>query len=179
LSTVRVVPAVERDVPVIFAMLRELSEYEKLTGVFVATEEKIRAGLFGEDPAAEALLAYDGPQCGGVAIFYRNYSTFLAEPGIYLEDLYVQPELRGKGLGFALLSRIAHIAMERGCGRVEWGVLDWNEPSIQFYKRLGAIPMDEWTKYRLAGEPLRQLAARYTTPSPAASQASPTTASRS
>ena len=169
----------ERDVPVIFAMIRELAEYEKLTDIFVATEERIRAGLFGDDPAAEALLAYDGPQCAGFAIFFRCYSTFLAEAGIYLEDLYVKPELRGNGIGFALLSRIAQIATERGCGRVEWGVLNWNEPSIQFYKRLGAVPMDEWTKYRLTGEPLRQLAARCVMPSPAASQASRTTASRS
>lgn len=165
--------------PVLFAMIRELAEYEKLTGTFVATEERIRAGLFGDDPAAEALLAYDGPQCAGFAIIFRCYSTFLAEAGIYLEDLYVKPALRGKGIGFALLSRIAQIATERGCGRVEWGVLDWNEPSIQFYKRLGAVAMDEWTKYRLAGEPLRQLASHSVTPSPAAIPASTPTASRS
>src|SRR4029077_19897484 len=103
-STIRIVPAVERDVPVLFAMIRELAEYEKLTDTFVATEERIRAGLFGDDPAAEALLAYDGSQCAGFAIFFRCYSTFLAEPGIYLEDLYVKPELRGNGIGFALLS---------------------------------------------------------------------------
>jgi len=160
-------------------MIRELAEYEKLTDVFVATEEKIGAALFGEDPAAEALLAFFGDRYAGFAIFFRNYSTFLAESGIYLEDLYVKPELRGKGVGFALLSRVAQIAAERGCGRVEWGVLNWNEPSIQFYQRLGAVPMDEWTKYRLTGEPLRRLAARTTMPSLVSTRASSTTASQS
>jgi GNAT superfamily N-acetyltransferase len=159
-------------------MIRELAEYEQLTHVFTATEDRIRTALFGENPAAEALLAYYGPKQVGFAIFFRNYSTFLAEPGIYLEDLYVKPELRGKGLGFALLSQVAQIAAERGCGRVEWGVLNWNEPSIQFYKKLGAVPMDEWTKYRLTGEPLRQLARHDATPSPASAPASPPTASR-
>jgi GNAT superfamily N-acetyltransferase len=178
-SSIRIVPAVEGDVPVIFSMIRELAEYEKLMDIFVATEDRIRGALFGEDPLAEALLAYDGTVPAGFAIFFRNYSTFLAEAGIYLEDLYVKPELRGKGIGFALLARIAQIATERGCGRVEWGVLNWNQPSIEFYQRLGAVPMDEWTKYRLTGEPLRQLASRSATPSRAADQASQTTASQS
>ena len=165
--------------PILLAMIRELAEYERLAHVVTATEERIRAGLFGEHPAAEALLASHGAEPAGFAIFYRSYSTFLAEPGIYLEDLYVKPELRGKGIGLALLGRIAQIANERDCGRVEWGVLNWNEPSIHFYKRLGAVPMDEWTKYRLTGEPLRSLARHNPTPSPAAAPASQTTVLRS
>ena len=153
--------------PVILEMIRGLAEYEKLGHLVTATEERIRATLFGADqfgqgPAAEVLLAYlpgqQGAECAGYAVFYRTYSTFLAEPGIYLEDLYVKPDARGKGLGSALLGRVARIAMERGWGRVEWEVLDWNEPSIRFYRRLGAVPMDAWTKYRLTGEALQKVA---------------------
>jgi len=139
-------------------MIVELAEYEKLAHLVIATEEQVRASLFGKDPAAEVLLAKVGPDCVGFAVFFRSYSTFLATPGLYLEDLYVKPSLRGQGVGFALLRRVAQIAAERGCGRVEWGVLDWNEPSIQFYKKLGAVAMDEWTKYRLDGEALQKLA---------------------
>jgi GNAT superfamily N-acetyltransferase len=113
--------------------------------------------LFGDRPAAEALMAYRDLECAGFALFFPNYSTFLAQPGIYLEDLYVKPHFRGKGIGFALLQRLAAIAIERGCGRLEWEVLDWNEPSIRFYRRIGAAPMDEWTKYRLTGESLERL----------------------
>ena len=156
---VRIAPATEADAPVVFRMILALAEYEKLAHAVTATEERIRAALFGEDPAAEALLAYVGDECVGLALFFRVYSTFRAEPGLYLEDLYVQPHARGKGVGFALLQRVARIAVERGWGRVEWGVLDWNEPSIAFYKKLGAVPMDEWTKYRLTGDALHRLAA--------------------
>jgi GNAT superfamily N-acetyltransferase len=123
-----------------------------------ATEEKLRESLFGSKPAAEVMLAdYDG-ECAGFALFFTNYSTFLARPGIFLEDLFVKPHLRGKGIGLALSRRLANVAIERGCGRVEWEVLDWNEPSIRFYKKLGAVPMDEWTKYRLTGEAIGKLA---------------------
>jgi len=155
---IRIAPATERDVPVVLEMIRGLAEYEKLAHRVTATEERIRATLFGKEPAAEVLLAYREAECAGFAVFYRTYSTFLAEPGIYLEDLYVKPEARGKGVGLALLGRVGRIAVERGWGRVEWEVLNWNEPSIRFYRRLGAVPKDAWTMYRLSGEALRNLA---------------------
>ena len=157
-STVRIVPAAEPDIPVILDMIRALAEYEKLAHVVTATEERLRATLFGDPPAAEVLLAHLEMECAGFAVFFSNYSTFLAQPGIYLEDLYVKPDARGKGIGLALLTHIARIATERGCGRVEWSVLDWNEPSIRFYKQLGAVPMEDWTRYRLSGEELARLA---------------------
>lgn len=158
--TVRVVPASEADVPVILEMIRALAEYEKLLHIVVATEDQLRRTLFGAHPSAEVLLAYLEDEPVGFALFFPNYSTFLAQPGLYLEDLYVKPHARGKGAGIALLKELARIAVSRGCGRVEWAVLDWNEPSIQFYKRLGALPMDEWTIFRLTGESLATLAAR-------------------
>ena len=158
MPNVRIVPATEADCAIVLGLIRELAEYEKLTHIVTATEEKIRRSLFGDRPAAEAMLAYAGGECAGFALFFQNYSTFLAQPGLYLEDLYVKPHLRGKGIGFALLKRLAEIGVERGCGRVEWSVLDWNEPSIAFYKKLGATPMDEWTIFRLTGEPLKKLA---------------------
>jgi GNAT superfamily N-acetyltransferase len=150
--------ATESDVPVILAMIRGLAEYEKLAHLVTATEERLRETLFGAKPAAEVMLADYDHDCAGFALFFTNYSTFLARPGIFLEDLFVKPHLRGKGVGQALLRRLARIAAERGCGRVEWEVLDWNEPSIQFYKKLGAVPMDDWTKYRLTGEAIGKLA---------------------
>lgn len=155
---IRIVSATERDIPVILEMIRALANYERLAHVVTATEERLRESLFGARPAAEVMLAYCDLECAGFAVFFQSYSTFLAQPGIYLEDLYVKPNLRGKGIGLALLGRLAEIAVERGCGRMEWGVLNWNEPSIQFYKRLGAEPMHEWTKYRLTGEALEKLA---------------------
>ena len=159
MPTIQIRPATEADTPVILELIRALAEYEKLSHVVTATEDKLRRSLFGDDPVAEALLAYHERECAGFALFFPNFSTFLAQPGIYLEDLYVKPHLRGKGIGFALLARLARIAAERGCGRMEWEVLDWNEPSIQFYRRLGAVAMDDWTKYRLTGEALEKLAA--------------------
>ena len=155
---VRIVPAIERDVPLILEMIRALAEYERLLHEVVATEEKLRQTLFGPKPFAEAVLAYHGAECAGFAVYFSTYSTFLAQPGIYLEDLYVKPEARGKGLGFALLRYLAKLARERNCGRLEWSVLNWNEPSIQFYKKLGAVPKDEWTRYQLAGEALGRVA---------------------
>jgi GNAT superfamily N-acetyltransferase len=157
---VRIVPATEQDVPLILEMIRALAEYERLAHEVVATEEKLRATLFGPKPAAEVVFAYGGEECVGFAVFFSTYSTFLAQPGIYLEDLYVKPEARGKGLGFALLQHLARLAKTRNCGRLEWSVLNWNEPSIQFYKKLGAVPKDEWTMYQLTGEALEQLADR-------------------
>jgi len=155
----RIVSATEADVPAILEMIRGLAEYEKLSHAVTATEEQLRATLFGERPAAEVLLGYQGSECAGFALFFSNYSTFLAKPGIYLEDLFVKPHARGNGLGLALLTELARIAVRRGCGRVEWSVLDWNEPSIGFYKKLGAVPMDEWTMFRLTGEALATLGA--------------------
>ncbi len=156
---VKIVSATQRDVPLILELIRGLADYEKLSHQVTATEEKLRATLFGPRPGADVLLAYMDTECVGFALFFPNYSTFLAKPGIFLEDLYVKPVWRGKGIGRALLSRVAQTARERDCGRLEWEVLDWNEPSIGFYKSLGAVPMDEWTKYRVTGEALEKLAA--------------------
>lgn len=154
----RIVPATEADCPSILEMIRGLAAYEQLSHACTATVEELRRTLFGPQPGADVLLAYQGDDCAGFALFFPNYSTFLAKPGIYLEDLFVKPEFRGRGIGIALLCEIARTAEARGCGRVEWSVLDWNEPSIDFYKKLGAVAMDEWTMYRLTGEALRQLA---------------------
>ena len=159
MSGMHVSPATEADVPVILEMIRGLAEYEKLSHVVRATEDQLRRTLFGQRPAAEVLLAANDTETIGFALFFPNYSTFLAQPGIYLEDLYVKPHARGKGAGLALFVELARIAVARGCGRVEWAVLDWNEPSIQFYKKLGAVPMDDWTTFRLTSEPLNRLAA--------------------
>ena len=145
------------DVPQILAMIQGLAEYEKLSHLVTATEERLRQSLFGSRPAAEVLLAWHEAECVGFALFFPNYSTFLAQPGIYLEDLYVKPEARRKGAGLALLRELARLAAARGCGRVEWAVLDWNEPSIAFYISLGAVPLDDWTTFRLTGEALTKL----------------------
>ena len=150
--------ATERDVPIILEMIRGLAEYEKLSHLVAATEDLLRRSLFGERAAAEVLLAYQREECVGFALFFANYSTFLAQPGIYLEDLFVKPEARGNGAGRALLRELARLATERGCGRVEWSVLDWNEPYIGFYKKLGAVPLSDWTIFRLTGEALEKLA---------------------
>jgi GNAT superfamily N-acetyltransferase len=155
---VKVVEAVEEDAPIILEMIRGLAEYEKLLHVVSATEQQIRDTLFGERPAAEVLLAWVDGECIGFALFFPNYSTFLAKPGLYLEDLFVKPHARGKGAGAALLRELARIARRRCCGRVEWAVLDWNAPSIAFYRKLGAVPMDEWTTFRLTGDALEGLA---------------------
>ncbi len=155
-----VVRATANDVGVILDMIRGLADYEKLSHMVEATEDKLRETLFGDRPGAEVLLGYLDGKCEGFALFFPNYSTFLAKPGIYLEDLYVNPGARGKGLGLALLRELARVAVERGCGRVEWSVLDWNEPSIGFYKKLGAVPMDEWTVFRLTGEALAKLGSK-------------------
>jgi GNAT superfamily N-acetyltransferase len=159
-SAIHITPATEPDTPVILEMIRALADYEKLSDQVVATEDRLRETLFGARPAAEVVLAFDDAECAGFALFFPNYSSFFAQPGIYLEDLYVKPHLRGKGIGFALLQHLATLAIKRGCPRVEWGVLNWNQPSIDFYKKLGAEPMDEWTKYRLTGEALQKLGTR-------------------
>ncbi|WP_228282375.1 GNAT family N-acetyltransferase [Rubrobacter tropicus] len=145
------------DVPLVLSFIRELAEYEKLSHEVVATEGALRETLFGERRYAEVLIGEQDGAPAGFALFFHNYSTFLGKPGIYLEDLYVRPEFRGAGIGRALLARLARLTVERGCGRLEWWVLDWNEPSIGFYKKLGAVPMDDWTVYRLTGEALEAL----------------------
>jgi GNAT superfamily N-acetyltransferase len=159
MDDIQIVPAQEGDVPQILGMIRALAEYEKLSQTVVATEEKLRTSLFGQNPAAEVLLAQTAGECLGFALFFTNYSTFLAKPGLYLEDLFVKPHARGRGIGKALLLRLAQIAKDRDYGRVEWSVLDWNEPAIGFYKKLGAVPMDEWTVFRLTGDSLERAAA--------------------
>ena len=149
--------ATELDVPEILDLIRGLAEYERLADRVVATEEKLRTTLFGPQPSAEVLMAEVDGHCAGFALFFPNYSTFLAQPGIYLEDLFVKPHFRGQGIGFALLKKLAALALARGCGRLDWEVLDWNEPSIAFYRKLGAVPLSEWTRYRLTGDALTNL----------------------
>ena len=144
--------------PVILAFIRQLAEYEKLSHEAVMTEEILRQSLFGSRRAAEVLLGYSGDLPVAFAVFFHNFSTFLGRPGLYLEDLFVIPEMRGKGFGKAMLVELARIARKRNCGRFEWSVLDWNKPAIDFYKALGAVPMDEWTIFRVTGEALKRLA---------------------
>jgi GNAT superfamily N-acetyltransferase len=153
-------PARADEVPLILQFVRELAEYEHLLHEVVATEDKLRKDLFGPRPYAEVVFACLDGEPLGFALFFHNYSTFLGQPGIYLEDLFVRPTVRGKGLGQALLRWLAAEALRRNCGRLEWSVLNWNEPSIQFYKKLGAKPMDEWGIYRLTDQSLRNVAAK-------------------
>ncbi len=148
----------EADIPVILGLIRDLATYERAPDAVVATEAGLREVLFGAKPSAEVLLALEENEPVGFAVFFHNFSTWLGRPGLYLEDLFVRPEKRGKGYGRALLERLAQIAKERGCGRMEWAVLDWNDPAIQFYKKLGAAPMDEWTVFRLTAEGIAKLA---------------------
>ena len=148
----------EADLPVILSLIRELAEYEREPDAVVATEAGLREVLFGAKPSAEVLLALEEQEPVGFAVYFHNFSTWLGRPGLYLEDLFVRPERRGKGYGRALLERLAQIAKERGCGRMEWAVLDWNEPAIQFYRKLGAQPMDEWTVFRLTKDGIARLA---------------------
>jgi len=145
------------DVPLILEFIEGLAEYEKLRHECVATEALLEETLFGEKPAAEVLLAFEGSESVGFALFFHSYSTFLARPGIWLEDLFVVPEARGRGYGKALLARLAELAVERGCGRLEWAVLDWNTPAIEFYESIGAEAQDEWTTYRVTGAALGRL----------------------
>ncbi|MCC6961029.1 MAG: GNAT family N-acetyltransferase [Dehalococcoidia bacterium] len=152
-------PAAEADLDTIIELIHALAEYEREPEAVRLDRETLRGHLFGPRPYAEVILAEtDAGQSAGFALFFHNFSTWEGRPGIYLEDLFVRPEFRGHGYGKALLSELARIAVERGCARLEWAVLDWNEPSIQFYRALGARPMDEWTTYRVDGEALRALA---------------------
>jgi len=156
----------EDEVPLVLQFVRELAEYEHLLHEAVASEERVRRDLFGPRPYAEVVFACLDGLPVGFALFFHNYSTFVGKPGIYLEDLFVRPNVRGKGLGKALLVWLAAEAVRRDCGRLEWSVLDWNEPSIEFYKSLGARPMEEWTIFRLAGKALNALAGKGSPQSP-------------
>lgn len=159
-SSFQLRPAIEADVPVILKCIQGLADYERLSHECVATEALLRETLFGDERIAEVTLALSGDAPAGFALWFRSYSTFLARPGIYLEDLFVFPAFRGKGLGRELLASLARTAVDRGYGRVEWSVLDWNADAIRFYESLGARPMNEWTVYRVAGEALVGLAGR-------------------
>ena len=150
-------PAEEKDCGIILEFIRGLAEYERMSDQVVATEELLREWIF-EKKKAEVLIACEGEKPAGFALFFHNFSTFLGRAGIYLEDLFVFPAYRGKGYGKALLKRLAQITVERGCGRLEWACLDWNKPSIDFYLSLGAVPMEEWTVYRLTGDTLNAMA---------------------
>ena len=149
------------DCPVILRFIRALADYEKLAHEVVADEAQLRATLFGVRPGAEVLLAEQAGEALGFALFFQSYSTFLAKPGLYLEDLFVDPASRGQGVGVALMSALARICVQRHYGRFEWSVLDWNEPALKFYAALGAKPQTEWTVQRLTGAPLAALAERW------------------
>ena len=151
-------PATVADVPVILQLIRDLAAYERAPNEVTATKEQLVDVLFGKKPAAEVLLAFENETPVGFAVFFHNFSTWLGRPGLYLEDLFVKPEMRGKGYGRALLVDLAKVALERGCGRMEWAVLNWNDPAIQFYRKLGAKPMDEWTVFRLTHDGIAKVA---------------------
>ncbi|GGW70785.1 GNAT family N-acetyltransferase [Alishewanella tabrizica] len=159
LSSIRIATAA--DSALILAFIQGLAEYEKLADQVVATEQTLLDSLFGEKPAAEVVIAEYAGEPAGFALFFHNYSTFLAQPGLYLEDLFVLPAFRGKGLGKLLLSYLAKLAVERNCGRFEWSVLDWNQPAIDFYQAQGANVMNDWRITRVTGEKLQALAAKY------------------
>ena len=151
-------PATPDDLDTIIAFIRALAEYEREPEAVMLDREELRGHLFGERPYAECVIAEDGDGAAGFALFFHNFSTWTGKPGLYLEDLFVLPERRGRGHGKALLAHLAKLAVGRGCGRFEWSVLDWNEPAIGFYRSVGAVGMDEWTVQRLEGEALRRLA---------------------
>ncbi len=154
----RIRPATERDTPLILQMIRALADYERLAHAVTATEASLRESLFGPQAAAEVVIASVDDQPAGFALFFHNYSTFLAQRGLYLEDLFVRPEFRGRGVGRALLQHLAHIAVERKCGRFEWSVLAWNAPAIAFYEKLGAVRLEDWRIFRVTGSALQRLA---------------------
>jgi GNAT superfamily N-acetyltransferase len=157
-SNFKIRPACVADVPIILQLIRDLATYERAPNEVTATEKQLADVLFGEKPAAEVLLAFERDTPVGFAVFFHNFSTWLGRPGLYLEDLFVKPEKRGKGYGRALLVDLARIAYDRGCGRMEWAVLDWNDSAIQFYRTLGAKPMEEWTVFRLTRDGIAKLA---------------------
>lgn len=154
----RIVPATERDVPLILQFIRGLAEYEKLADHLEASEERVRENLFGASPKAFCVIAYQETRAVAFALYYFTYSTFAGLPGLYLEDLFVKEDVRGQGVGRELLRYLAQLALQEGCFRIEWAVLHWNKSAIGFYEKLGAIPMNEWAVYRLSGESLARLA---------------------
>jgi GNAT superfamily N-acetyltransferase len=153
-TEIRVRAASTEDVSLILSFIKELAEYERLSHEVVATEDSLLGWLFGERPVAEVLIGEHGGEAAAFALFFHNFSTFLGKLSVYLEDIYVRPEFRGRGIGKAMLAHLARLAKERGCGRLEWSVLDWNEPSINFYESVGAVAMSDWTVYRMTGEAL-------------------------
>jgi GNAT superfamily N-acetyltransferase len=157
-TPVEIAPARESDIPLILALINELAEYEKLQHQVVATEATLRQALFGPRPGAESLIARIGGEPAGFALYFHNFSTFLGRHGLYLEDLFVRPAFRGRAIGKSLLVHLARLAVERGCGRFEWAVLDWNQPARDFYEALGAEANSAWVSYRIAGEALERLA---------------------
>jgi GNAT superfamily N-acetyltransferase len=154
----RLAAATIDDVPIVLSLIKALADYEQLADQVKATEADLRAALFGPKPAAEVIIGYAGNEPAGFALYFQSFSTFVGRPGLYLEDLFVKPGWRKHGLGRQLLARLAHVAVERGYGRMEWSVLNWNETALRVYRAVGARPMNDWTVYRLAGEPLRDLA---------------------
>lgn len=168
-ATIRITRATERDVPLILQFIRELAEYERAPTEAVATVESLTAALFGDRPAAEVLIAYLDDEPAGFALFFHNFSTWTGRRGIYIEDIFVRPPMRRKGIGEALMHELAAIAVERDCGRLEWAVLNWNELAISFYEKIGAVPLDDWTTFRMKGEPLSRLAQRAPSSRPRAS----------
>lgn len=154
-------PATIDDAPLILSFIKELAEYEKLLHEVVATEDILKETLFGKQPKAEVVIGYLNDTPVSFALFFHNFSTFLGKPGIYLEDLFVRPEARSNGIGQKMLAYLAHLAKSRGCGRLEWWVLDWNEPAISFYKKIGAKAMDEWTVFRVTDQNLDELASKW------------------
>ena len=158
MQTFTLAPATEKDVPLLLNLIKQLAEYEKLAHEAVATEDQLRATLFGPRPAAEVIIARAGDEPAGFALFFQTYSTFLGRPGLYLEDLFVVPKWRKRGLGRLLLAHLARLAVDRGYGRMEWSVLNWNEMALRVYRAVGATPMDGWTVQRLTGDSLRALA---------------------
>ena len=157
-DALRIDPATEADAPLILSLIKGLAEYERLSHQVTATEDDIRESLFGDPRVAEAVIARVADEPAGYALWFHTYSTFLGKRGLYLEDLFVLPPWRGRGIGKALLAHVARCTVERDCGRLEWSVLDWNEPAIRFYKSLGARPVGEWTIFRLGGQELSALA---------------------
>jgi GNAT superfamily N-acetyltransferase len=155
-STVRfrIAPAVEADIPIIMDLVRKLAHFERLPHKFVATAERLRQSMFGERQLAEAAIAYADDEPAGVAVYFHTFSTFSGRPGLYLEDLYVEPQWRGTGLSVELMAYVARLALERGCESLDWSVLDWNEQAIRFYRARGATPVDGWIMYRLSGDAL-------------------------
>ena len=160
MSRIGIRPAVSGDIPLVLKFIQELAEYEKLSHEVTATEDQLRSTLFGARPVAEVVIASHDDVPVGFAVFFATYSTFLGKPGLYLEDLFVRPAARGNGIGRALVEYLARLTMERGWGRFEWRVLDWNEPSIAFYRKLGAEPLEDWTVFRVTGAALRALAGK-------------------